>query len=355
MLKEYFFYREICDDERMDRYFSRTIDIVRDKYKQMLRVESIEFDPLVSKYFEAEYVTKRDSSSDLNRIYNDTLKMNLDEQNVTIDEHNQHRDVSGDTSYSDDYEGTNTENKFDDRTMSSQESGTNGSQSNTQGHSNLSSKTSDSSSSRTTGEDSYNKTTSSIAKNATKAAPMNASGVGTDKNSGMLTGLDFEYASAYSQNDNTVKESNKGNNTSGTSNNGNSETTDIGNNDSTTSVSGTNSSSSSGSDNSHRHGTLTDVNHGEGGTKYSETDHQSDNGSSTNTRTGTNTNEKAGNVNDKKLGSENEVKHDRYAGRDDVLPQDAMASATHYLMNYSTAFQWLCNKLEPCFIGVYDI
>ena len=102
-------------------------------------------------------------------------------------------------------------------------------------------------------------------------------------------------------------------------------------------------------------GTYGEMYHGEDGKMYEEKNETQHNIKNVLSKTGTNTDDTVNN--EVRAGSENtnEVKHDRYAGRDNVLPQDAMASATHYLMNYSTAFQWLCNKLEPCFIGVYDI
>ena len=354
MLKEYFYYREICDDERMDRYFSRTIDIVRDKYKQMLRVESIEFDPLVSKYFEAEYITKFEGNTNDSKNFTGKLERHLGETDTNTDIGTVNYHTDGSVSASSEHSSENTERITDDGNISRQGSGTNSGYSTTDGQSNLTSNTKDSSNSITNGTDSSNKSIDTTSKAASKAAPMNASGVGTTSG-GKLTGLDFEYASAYNQADTDTTEKNNGTNNSTTNNTGDSTTTDVGNNRSTTNNNGSSSSSETGTNSNVRVGTYGEKYHGEDGNMYEEKNETQHNIKNVLSKTGTNTDDTVNN--EVRSGSENtnEVKHDRYAGRDGVLPQDAMASATHYLMNYSTAFQWLCNKLEPCFIGVYDI
>ena len=47
LIEDRFYFREICDDEKMTRFFQRTLDTVRDRYNEMIRVETIKFDPLV--------------------------------------------------------------------------------------------------------------------------------------------------------------------------------------------------------------------------------------------------------------------------------------------------------------------
>ena len=53
-IKDWFRYREICDDDKMETFFWRQLRLYRYKYKQMLRMETTQFDPLVNRYFEAE-------------------------------------------------------------------------------------------------------------------------------------------------------------------------------------------------------------------------------------------------------------------------------------------------------------
>lgn len=53
--------------------------------------------------------------------------------------------------------------------------------------------------------------------------------------------------------------------------------------------------------------------------------------------------------------TQNSVNRNRYTGREGLTPQAAIMEACDYLMGYSGAFVWLCQKLEPCFMGIYDI
>lgn len=61
-IKDWFRYREICDDTKMDTFFWRQLRMYRYKYKQMLRMETVDFDPLVNRYFEAEYTTNQSTT-----------------------------------------------------------------------------------------------------------------------------------------------------------------------------------------------------------------------------------------------------------------------------------------------------
>jgi len=54
-------------------------------------------------------------------------------------------------------------------------------------------------------------------------------------------------------------------------------------------------------------------------------------------------------------GTHSRTSTNRYTGREGLTPQDAMMSATDYLTNYSIAFKWFVNKLDSCFIMLYDV
>ena len=43
-----------------------------------------------------------------------------------------------------------------------------------------------------------------------------------------------------------------------------------------------------------------------------------------------------------------------WTGRDGLTPQEALTKMREYIRG-TTAMQWLLNKLEPCFIGIYEI
>lgn len=107
-ITDHFQFREICDDERMGVYFWRTLDKYRDRYKALVRVQSIDFDPLVNRYFEAELlsnnvITKQDSSN----------------RNSTV---NNNRSVNGTTIGREDITGNS--NNTETRDLSTQNTGT---------------------------------------------------------------------------------------------------------------------------------------------------------------------------------------------------------------------------------------
>lgn len=355
MLIDYFYYREICDDVRMERYFNRTLNIVRDRYKNLLRVETIEFDPLVSKYFEAEYTTKRDGNTNRTKNISGTTQHKLGEQDITVDNTMTTNRLNGEANSSTDFNRSNSEKITDVGEGSRQGNSSNTGYSNSLTDSNNSVNTTDYSSSNTSGTENQNKFTGNITRRADKAAPMNASGVTIGEESGKLGGLNFEYASAYSQNDSDTNESTNGNNISNTTNSNTNNSAANGHSNTTNNINGSSSQRENSTNNNTRTGTYGENSHDESGNNYNETNIEDMQGRKTYTRTGTNTDENVGRETIFGNDTGNELRRERYAGRDGVLPQDAMQKASNYLMNYSTAFQWLCNKLEINFIGIYDI
>ena len=355
MLIDYFYDREICDDDRMDRYFNRTLNICRDRYKNLLRVETIEFDPLVSKYFEAEYTTKRDGNTNRTKNVTGTIQHKLGEQNITVDNSTTTNRLDGEANSSSDFNRTNSEKITDEGSGSRHGNSSNTSYSNSLTDSNNNINTTDSNTSNTSGTDNQSKSTGNITRRADKAAPMNASGITIGKETGKLGGLDFEYASAYAQNDSDTTEKSTGNNVSNTTNSGTSNSIENGKTNTTNNINGSSSDSESSTNNNTRTGTYGENSHDESGNNYNETNVEDMQGSKTYTRSGINTDENVGQETVFGNDTGNELRRERYAGRDGILPQEAMQKATNYLMNYSTAFQWLCNKLEINFIGIYDI
>lgn len=90
-IKDWFRYREICDDEKMETFFWRQLRMYRYKYKQMLRMETVDFDPLVNRYFEAEYTTNQStigsntgSSSVESETTSDTTTANTTSYGATV-------------------------------------------------------------------------------------------------------------------------------------------------------------------------------------------------------------------------------------------------------------------------------
>lgn len=355
MLIDYFYYREICDDVRMERYFNRTLNIVRDRYKNLLRVETIEFDPLVSKYFEAEYTTKRDGNTNRTKNISGTTQHKLGEQDITVDNTMTTNRLNGESNSSSDFNRSNSEKITDVGEGSRHGNSSNSEYGNSRTENNNTINTTDNGVSNTVGTDNQNRVTGNITRRADKAAPMNASGVTIGEESGKLGGLNFEYASAYSQNDSDTNENSNSNNVSNTTNSNTNNSVENGNSNTTNNINGSSSQRESSTNNNTRTGTYGENSHDESGNNYNETNIEDMQGRKTYTRTGTNTDENVGRETIFGNDTGNELRRERYAGRDGVLPQEAMQKASNYLMNYSTAFQWLCNKLEINFIGIYDI
>ena len=353
MIEDRFYYREICDDDKMERFFQRTLDTVRDRYRSILRIETIKFDPLVSRYFEGEFTTNGTENVETTCV--NSASISKLGSNTKQEVHNEHTDNDFDVKVDsehfeggydetgafskeghDDREGNNTTNG----TVRSQH--TNNTSSNTTDHSTNHSETAG--------------TSGQIDRHAGKQAPMNASGVSLNNKvvgdtTGMLSGLDFDYATMYSQDDRSNKNA--------------SETDDENNSTSATTGSdqGTSQDTTSNTHVIHEGVDRADSGEDEKHHEY-EDDHThqyrderdltvaggytiNDSQSGSETRSGT-----SGQTSD---ASKYQIRHDRYTGRDNVLPQDALKAAMNYLQNYSTAFEWLCNKLEINFIGIYDI
>lgn len=331
-------------------FFQRTLDTVRDRYRNILRIETIKFDPLVSKYFEGEYTVNGTTSGEVTKV---SSLVNGKTRVSTEDElHNDYtrEDMNGESDFSKDGTETNTK--------TSETTGDNLIQSNdtyrdtrtTTGNNSNSSVTTD----HTAEVTANTGTSSNINHEAVKQAPMNASGVqtiGSGPDKGKLANLDFDYASMYKQDDSTGATTQ---NTTDTTD-GSSSTTGSGT--STTNASGNTTSTKQGSEDIH---SVTDDSasktyHDEGGDSYTDQKETDNSGNWHKTKSETDSGNTHGTDNTTNTGSAYQIKHDRYTGRDNVLPQDALKSAMNYLQNYSTAFEWLCNKLEINFIGIYDI
>ena len=366
LLIDRFYWREICDDERMERYWNRTLANVRNRYKDILRVETIKFDPLVSKYFEGEYTTTGSTSDGSNRSISNTKTFTLGETGREEFETEMFNQETGSSTNSSDGRTTKagSKNVSDDTVISNTSSyndsknvnGSNG------GTSTVASQTHETVANQSNSSDVSGSV--ELNRQAVKAAPMNASGVtleerGTENASidGMLADLDFDYASSYQQADKQNKNESAHNEagSSQTNGSGNSTTTDAFTNQSREALNGSRMDNGSNDRTIAQTDSENGTSHDEGTGSYA--DNGKDWGTSTKitSRGGQNIDRTSGTDELTKYGSSNLVKRDRYTGRDGVLPQDAMRKAIDFLESYSNAFEWLCNKLEINFIGIYDI
>lgn len=472
-VKDYFHYREICDDDKMELFFWRTLNMYRARYKAILRVESIDFDPLVNKYFEGQFQGSNSATGSSSGTTSGNNR-NTETLGTTVTTQGSHSDSESGTR-TDEKTGLTAGQDVTDRTnvqtLNTTDAGTVTKQTNstdtettdrdtvlTLNTVEAGTGTRDVTESETTDRDdtttvTYNTTdrnsgtitdagtegsttivdgenttdshragvSDGSTKEALKAAPMSAVGITnngtapsgggtgdpTGVNRGRLGGLDFTYATSYGQKDsesNDVVHENSFNTddttTTVTGTKGNTRTlgdshaktgtetsvldgttdTDRTVDEDTTSrvtrtgtestaddvsVSKIGSVSESDSTSLRKTGTVSDdedatVTHtGSNQETVESEDSRQSSGTTSGTQatTGTNTNNTYfGNettLQDTKTATSTTT--NRYTGRDGLTPQEAMARATDYLMGYSTAFQWLANKLEICFIGIYDL
>lgn len=331
----------------------RTINTVRDRYNSMIRVETIKFDPLVSRYFEGEFTVDGTSSSEIdNRKSNSvTNRSNNTSHETYHDETDNDFNVITDTEHNEgNYRNDGNFSNHGNDTINATSS------TNSRTHDDSSGSTFTTTTNNTTDNKTVDGTEDHLERHAVKAAPMNASGVNLNSKkvsdmTGRLTGLSFKYASSYDQGDASGKNHEKTKDVTKstvTENGGTGGSADSNTYSSSTTGSGTNSSKS-GEDH------LTHAYRDDKGRDYQDERDITVDGRRDNTDTGYSTSTSVLTDRGNKQDSNRKVRHDRYAGRDDVLPQDALKSAMNYLQNYSTAFEWLCNKLEINFIGVYDI
>ena len=54
---DWFQFREVCDDDKFGVFFNRRIKALSNQYNQLLRIESVTFDPMVTQYLERQIKT----------------------------------------------------------------------------------------------------------------------------------------------------------------------------------------------------------------------------------------------------------------------------------------------------------
>lgn len=345
--------REICDNDKFDRYFRRTITNYKGKFETLLMIEGIKFDPMVNRYLEAQQI-HNGTGSNRGVTYNDYSNKQGGSGNVTTDTTTKDKDHQEGTRNVTSIinvigSGTSTEEYHDSKTTS----GT---------LDNTGSNTRDGSSSTagsSTGEthNTSDSSNDSVTRNASKAAPMSASGVTTTAaGEGQapgphLSNLDFSYASQYAQQDAAGR--------------------DIGKNDENRSEtrSETVTTKETGSDT--RKETTSGTETGTGNRSGTTTEKHDENKTDTETtkdditRDGSvhafqldqraYTDEGTSRKEDTVTTQTSDTSTNRITGREGLTPQEAKRQAEEYLRRFNPAIEWFLGVLETCFIGIYDI
>ena len=300
--------RIVCDDFQFDNFFDRQLDLVLPRYNKLVRLENTEFDALVNIYRERQVTdTGSETGSESNSIDKEgtvsrsgqnqkIVTPNLEDETVRVPNLNEQSVRTPNLTVED--EGSTSSSSSTDTT------------------------------SHTEGETTNNSTndTASVSKQNPQSISYGSSAVG------QVPALDWSYPSAQQQS----HSDNSGGGTSESNGTGSSDTTQSGTSENTQTTTGTdtNVKTTTGRDTSTttKTGTETTVETIADGT----------------TSTGSETGSKDTSI------SKSNLKREIYTGRDGLTPQDALREAMSYVKQ-SSAFAWLKEQLEVCFLSVYDI
>ena len=345
--------REICDNDKFDRYFKRTITNYKGKFETLLMIEGIKFDPMVNRYLEAQQI-HNGTGSNRGVTYNDFSNKQGGSGNVTTDtttkdKENQIGTRTGTSIINATGSGTSSEkhndNKTTNVTLEIIDNNIRNGSSTTAGSS--------------TGEthNTNDSSNDSVTRKADKVAPMSASGVtSTAAGEGQAPGqhldnLDFSYASQYAQQDNASR--------------------DIGKNDENRSENRTETVTTNETGNDSRNETTNGSEKGSGGRSGQTTEKHDENKTDTEstnddiTRDGSvhayqvdqraYTDEGTSRKEDTVTTQTSDTSTNRITGREGLTPQEAKRQAEEYLRRFNPAIEWFLGVLETCFIGIYDI
>lgn len=293
-LLEWFFDRQVCDNDKFVRYFRREIAMLQHQFNEYLRVETCEFDPMVGQYLERELRDKRMSEG--------TGK-------VTSDGANNSQNHGGTETTTTHGTTTTTTNDLTDTVTNN----------NTQ--------TNDLTQ-HTTGEVTHGGTVKVDGGSTDDSSSLDGntpdSATYADAAGGTMPALNWEYTSGQQQSHS------EGSNNSLTTN----DLTD--GTDTTTKNTGT--VSTTGGGNTRHEGTVT-----VGNTGTDNTTVVNNGGTDTTTHNQQDTATK-----DTSEG----LTRERTTGRGEA-PQDMLNRARNYILK-TNAFAWLVDKLDKCFFQVYD-
>lgn len=327
-LFDWFRFREVNDDDRFSIYYTRQLNLLAPRYNKLLDIESAKFDPLVNKYLERLQNTGTTGSIDRNKSAETTGT----ESRTGDGTDKTTRELSGTNSVNE-----NTTGETSGTTGETLKENTTGTENGTTSGTDKG-KTSGTETRKMTGTETEKTTGSNVS--IGKNNPNSISYAGAV--AGNIPALDWTYASTQAQAD-TKGGADK---TTGRT----AENTTTGTSENTTS--GTTETTTTGE----KHGTTDGT--------YSETDKGTRTATGTAGENETTTREtgttSARDTKTKETGTETEARKDTridkeiYTGRDGLTPQEAFTRARTFIIN-SSAFEWLRQNLEVCFLGIYEV
>lgn len=313
----WFKYRKVCDNTQFIPFFQRVIDMNTWQYDQLLRVQSVEFDPMVAEYMERQVLQKGTRSGKGGRKSTTTNDTSTNTEGSASGTSKGKQTNALKTVQSGETETNSSVHVGGDDVTDVNTTVTGGGTVGVEGKS----------------DDEKNMTGSSGHKSMTGQLPqssINASG-------GFPEALNWQYVTQQDENKDTnqSKETDKHTDSQTTTRN----TTDT--------TSGTTTVTHDVTTTGHDTGTTTNTTDNTGTVSNDGETQEKHNSVVKNTGTVTvedETNEDTTDNNDTR---------ERYTGRHEA-PQDMLDRARSFIMK-TNAFVWLIDKLEPCFMSVYDI
>lgn len=297
-IAKWFGKRIVCDDFNFDVFFDRQLDLVLPRYNKLIRLENTEFDAMVNAYRERQIVGTGSElqSNDIDKTISkedELLKNTTEERTLNLAE-------------STDETKTRYPDLEDNQTFNNVKNTTDYNSANTD-----------------TGK--VDTTTDADVAGVAKQNPQSISYNGAAV--GEVPNLDWQYPSAQNQSkthEHVVAE-------------------DI-----------NKKTEHTGYDESTKTGSITTTHTGD---ERNVTDNdKTKTGTDTRTNSGTDTRTITGtdNTTEDRTKSTSDTIREQWTGRDNLTPQEALKSAMNYVKT-SSAFAWLKDQLEVCFLSVYDI
>lgn len=341
-IAKWFGKRIVCDDFNFDVFFDRQLDLVLPRYNKLIRLENTEFDAMVNAYRERQIVGTGSETQDnsIDKVTNktDTLDKGTTEQrtlNLTEDI-DETKTRTPDLTVQDTKNLTEAKDETTTRTPDLTDN---------EIYNNVHSQTDYNSYNLDTGkvDELSNSDTSGVAKQNPQSISYQGAAVGE------VPALDWQYPSSQTQGTgetHTVTDyqdrMSKHLGTDETTKDGSTTRTHTGEEE--TVVDGSKVTT----------GTDTTTTTGEDETILDHTKHNT--GTDTKVTSGSDERTIAGTegITEDKSKTTSDTIREQWTGRDNLTPQEALKSAMNYVKT-SSAFAWLKDQLEVCFLTVYDI
>ena len=397
-LIDWFYYRRVCDNVKFERFFKRKLQMILDQYKAQLRIQTTEFDPMVSNYVEHWVLHTTEGTSKDTKSSTSTGKgtaKNTGSSNSTETPEITRKKTGSNTSKTVGTTGgtdTETPNLTNEINRSGSDTQTNvhtenltetpninvETTSNSEGDATTNLVTDRSGTVNETGKEGVTNSSENSRKDKSLAGVLPDSstyGMGLGGNAGDMPGLDWTYAAQQNQsqgldtssgksdtersNDTTNHETGKDDTTSHNESNSTTNSLTTGNKTTERSLNENDERTTTGKETQKQTGTKTTEHQGTSNSDITDTIDESEVETGTRTVEGQNsgssesTNESTSKDESSAENSSKDEMKEISTGRAEA-PQDMLERARNFIRT-TNALKWLISQLDTCFLGTYDV